>query len=95
MHSMATSLFFWFWSVRNETVDSLHHRRLLRDHQSDQKTTTREDIVMMPYLMNLTGDGGEGIGLNVILGPFHLASHGPTRKLDYNKHKENLTSSAI
>nr|CAH0102219.1 unnamed protein product [Daphnia galeata] len=52
MHSMATSLFFWFWSVRNETVDSLHHRRLLQDHQ--QKSD--DAAITMSYLMNLTGD---------------------------------------
>lgn len=52
MHSMATSLFFWFWSVRNETVDSLHHRRLLQNHQ--QKSD--DAAITMSYLMNLTGD---------------------------------------
>lgn len=56
MHSMATSLFFWFWSVRNETVDSLQHQHLLRDHK--QPITTRHDPVMMPYLMNLAVEGG-------------------------------------
>jgi hypothetical protein len=55
MHSMATSLFFWFWSVRNETVDSLHHRRLLKDHQ--QKPESDTAITTMSYLMNLTGEG--------------------------------------
>lgn len=69
MHSMATSLFFWFWSVRNETVDSLHHRHLLRDHQPHYRATTREDIAMMPYLMNLSAADGGGIGQYVVLGP--------------------------
>ncbi len=62
MHSMATSLFFWFWSVRNETVDSLHHRHLLRDQQEHHRPSTaitREVTLPMPYLMNLTvGDRG-------------------------------------
>lgn len=56
MHSMATSLFFWFWSVRNETVDSLQHQHLLRDHQ--QPISSRQDAVMMPYLMNSVEDSG-------------------------------------
>ncbi|EFX72750.1 hypothetical protein DAPPUDRAFT_110386 [Daphnia pulex] len=56
MHSMATSLFFWFWSVRKETVNSLHHRRLLKDHQ--QKPESDTAITTMSYLMNLTGEVG-------------------------------------
>ncbi|XP_046653591.1 proton channel OtopLc-like [Daphnia pulicaria] len=56
MHSMATSLFFWFWSVRNETVDSLHHRRLLKDHQQKPETESDTAITTMSYLMNLTGE---------------------------------------
>lgn len=54
---MATSLFFWFWSVRNETVDSLQHEQLLRDHSHQHSAAValaaaRDDA---PYPTNLTG----------------------------------------
>lgn len=51
MHSMATSLFFWFWLVRNETMDSLHHHQLTL-HKKESSSSGG-----MPYLMNITHPG--------------------------------------
>lgn len=57
MHSMATSLFFWFWMVRNETVDSLRHYQLLNDQQ---------EFSSMPYLINLMHPGSTTLRLSLI-----------------------------
>ena len=64
MHSLATSLFFWFSMILRETVDSLHHQMVhdglaLNENDSSREIMRRE---AMPLLMNLTGDAG--ISLN-------------------------------
>ena len=88
MHSMATSLFFWFMAVRNETVDSLHHRQLLPNEQERQHwlpdATHREgNSLAMPYLMSLAvGDRG-------VVGKYYRSTEDPPTRPSYNFTEEN------
>ena len=69
MHSLATSLYFWFSMILRETVDSLHHKMLQdrHDRQRHRAVDPTETMTAMPFLMNLTGDGGNFFSLTFCL----------------------------